>query len=137
MSSCCAADFRDGVSQLRERGLTYDLLLYPRHLPAAVKLVSEFPDQKFVLDHIAKPGIAAGLLAPWEQERARVGEVGQRVVQSLRDGHRGEVEGMEDRGFPAVPGYRVRGVFAGPADDRVRLAGLHCLSGLRGTQWGS
>jgi L-fuconolactonase len=62
------ADFRDGISQLRERGLTYDLLLYPRHLPAAVKMVSQFPDQKFVLDHIAKPGIAAGLLAPWERD---------------------------------------------------------------------
>ena len=61
-------DFRDGVSQLRERGLTYDLLLYPRHLPSAVSLVSQFPDQKFMLDHIAKPGIAAGLLVPWEQD---------------------------------------------------------------------
>jgi L-fuconolactonase len=62
------ADFRNGISQLRGHGLTYDLLLYPRHLPAAADLVSQFPDQKFVLDHIAKPGIAGGLLAPWERE---------------------------------------------------------------------
>ena len=62
------ADFRRGIAQLRERGLTYDLLLYPRHLPVAVKLVREFPDQPFVLDHIAKPEIAAGVLAPWERD---------------------------------------------------------------------
>jgi len=61
-------DFRRGISQLKERGLTYDLLLHPRHLPAAVKLASEFPDQPFVLDHIAKPEIAKGVLAPWEQD---------------------------------------------------------------------
>lgn len=62
------ADFRRGIAQLRERGLTYDLLLYPRHLPVAVKLVREFPDQPFVLDHIAKPKIAAGVLAPWDRD---------------------------------------------------------------------
>jgi len=61
-------DFRCGISQLGERGLTYDLLVYPRQLPAAVKLAREFPDQPFVLDHIAKPEIAKGVLAPWEQD---------------------------------------------------------------------
>ena len=61
-------DFRHGISRLGERGLTYDLLLYPRQLPAAVKLASGFPDQPFVLDHIAKPEIAKGVLAPWEQD---------------------------------------------------------------------
>ena len=62
------ADFRRGISQLGERGLTFDLLLYPRHLPVAVKLVSQFPDQPFVLNHIAKPGIAAGVLVPWDRD---------------------------------------------------------------------
>jgi L-fuconolactonase len=62
------ADFRSGLARLKEHGLTYDLLLYPRHLPVAVKLVREFPEQPFVLDHIAKPGIAAGVLAQWEQD---------------------------------------------------------------------
>jgi len=61
-------DFRRGIAQLRERGLTYDLLLYPRHLPVAVKLAREFPDQPFVVDHIAKPEIAAGVLAPWDRD---------------------------------------------------------------------
>ena len=62
------ADFRHGIVQLGEHGLTYDLLLYPRHLPVAVKLVQEFPDQRFVLDHIAKPLIADGVMEPWKRD---------------------------------------------------------------------
>jgi L-fuconolactonase len=58
-------DFRCGIAQLLDFNLTYDLLLFPKHLPVAVQLVKEFPDQLFVLDHIAKPNIAEGLIDPW------------------------------------------------------------------------
>ncbi len=61
-------DFRRGISQLREFDLTYDLLLFPQHLKVAVKLVEEFPEQPFVLDHIAKPKIAQGLYSPWQED---------------------------------------------------------------------
>lgn len=59
-------DFRAGIARLAEFGLTYDVLVYPRQLPAAIRLVREFPDQRFVLDHIAKPPIAEGKREPWE-----------------------------------------------------------------------
>ena len=62
------AEFRKGIARLAEFGLTYDLLLHPRHLPVAAKLVREFPEQRFVLDHIAKPSIADGLMQPWERD---------------------------------------------------------------------
>ncbi|MFZ0745824.1 MAG: amidohydrolase family protein [Terracidiphilus sp.] len=62
------ADFRRGIARLAEYSLTYDLLLYPRHLPVAVKLVREFPEQAFVLDHIAKPAIAEESVEPWEPD---------------------------------------------------------------------
>lgn len=61
-------DFRRGISRLAEAGLAYDLLLYPRHLPVSVKLVKEFPDQAFVLDHIAKPAIGERLIDPWARD---------------------------------------------------------------------
>lgn len=61
-------DFRKGIGRLAEHGLTYDLLLYPRHLPVAMKLVAEFPDQEFVLDHIAKPCIADGVIGRWDRD---------------------------------------------------------------------
>jgi L-fuconolactonase len=62
------AEFLKGIAQLREFDLTYDLLLYPRHLRAAAQLVHEFPEQPFVLDHMGKPRIAEGLLSPWRED---------------------------------------------------------------------
>jgi L-fuconolactonase len=65
-------DFQRGIAHLAAYDLTYDLLLYPRHLPVAVKLVRRFPGQPFVLDHIAKPAIADGLLEPWAHDIAEL-----------------------------------------------------------------
>jgi len=67
-------DFRRGIGRLREFGLTYDLLLFPRHLEVAVTLVDEFPEQPFVLDHLAKPAIRDGLLSPWKEDLERLAE---------------------------------------------------------------
>jgi L-fuconolactonase len=67
-------EFRRGIAMLREFGLTYDLLLFPKHLPVAVKLVEEYPGQPFVLDHIAKPFIREGTLSPWREELRRLAE---------------------------------------------------------------
>jgi len=61
-------EFKRGIARLREFNLAYDLLLYPKHLSIATKLVAEFPDQPFVLDHIAKPDIAAQQLSPWRED---------------------------------------------------------------------
>ena len=61
-------DFQRGLAKLRDFGLTYDLLIFPRQLPAAIELVRAFPLQTFVLDHIAKPAIKDGLLTPWREQ---------------------------------------------------------------------
>ncbi len=50
-------DFRRGIAALREFDLAYDVLIYQRQLAEAVDLVRAFPQQVFVLDHIAKPHI--------------------------------------------------------------------------------
>lgn len=60
--------FLDGLALLKQYKLTYDLLLYPRHLQVAIDVVKRFPDQPFVLDHIAKPFIKDGILEPWASE---------------------------------------------------------------------
>ena len=52
-------EFRRGIGALGEFDLAYDILIYQRQLAEAVELVSAFPDQVFVLDHIAKPDIRA------------------------------------------------------------------------------
>lgn len=59
------ADFVRGVEMLAEFRLAYDILIYPRQLPAAIEFVRRFPNQRFVLDHLAKPPIASGMSEPW------------------------------------------------------------------------
>ena len=50
-------DFRSGLGALSAAGLTYDILIYHYQLAEAARLVAAFPDQPFVLDHLAKPVI--------------------------------------------------------------------------------
>lgn len=59
--------FCRGIALLAGHDLTYDILIYPKHLSAAAELVSQFPHQRFVLDHLAKPHIRAGELRAWEK----------------------------------------------------------------------
>jgi L-fucono-1,5-lactonase len=59
-------DFLRGISLLEEFDLTYDILIYPKHLPVAAEFVQRFPRQRFVLDHLAKPPIKSGNLHPWD-----------------------------------------------------------------------
>lgn len=66
--------FLAGLSQLQQLGLTYDLLLFPRHLSVACEVVKRFPHQRFVLDHIAKPTIRFKQMEPWAQDLKRLAE---------------------------------------------------------------
>ena len=65
-------DFQRGIGKLAAHGLAYDILIYPKQLPAAIRLVEAFPDQRFVLDHIAKPSIKDGTLEPWRTQVRRL-----------------------------------------------------------------
>jgi L-fuconolactonase len=60
-------DFNDGVSALREFGLRYDILIFERHLPAAIEFVDRHPNQTFILDHVAKPRIKDKIISPWDR----------------------------------------------------------------------
>jgi len=63
----CRDDVRRGLAAVQSRGLTYDLLVRARELPAATETAAAFPDLKFVLDHIAKPRIADGHDEQWRE----------------------------------------------------------------------
>lgn len=58
-------DFLHGIASLRQFGFTYDVLIYPKQLPAALELVAQFPEQPFVIDHLAKPEIKNKNRAGW------------------------------------------------------------------------
>ena len=60
-------DFQRGIAALSEFDLTYDLLIFPRQLPAAIALAKKFHAQPFVLDHIAKPSIKDAVISPWRE----------------------------------------------------------------------
>ena len=61
-------DFRRGIASLHEFGFTYDILIYPKQLPAAIALVEQFPEQRFVIDHMAKPLIKEDKLPSWASQ---------------------------------------------------------------------
>lgn len=60
-------DFNRGIRELKRFNLVYDILILERHLPPTIKFVDAHPDQVFVLDHIAKPRIKAGVFEPWNK----------------------------------------------------------------------
>ncbi len=57
-----------GIAALERFGLAYDILVFARQLPATIELARRLPRQRFVLDHIAKPEIAAGRISPWKEQ---------------------------------------------------------------------
>ncbi|CAN5333503.1 amidohydrolase family protein [soil metagenome] len=60
--------FLKGIGLLKNFNLNYDILIFPQHLKVAAEFVSKFPDQKFVLDHLAKPYIKNQKISEWEND---------------------------------------------------------------------
>lgn len=58
-------DVQNGIGKLSKYDLTYDILVYSHQLPSAIALVEAFPNQKFILDHIAKPTISKPICEIW------------------------------------------------------------------------
>jgi len=59
--------FRSGISLLKQFGFTFDILIYPRQLQAAVDFVRSFPEQQFIVDHCAKPDIRDREIDQWKK----------------------------------------------------------------------
>lgn len=60
--------FRRGISYLNSYGFTYDILIFPDQLLYTKEFVASFPDQKFIIDHIAKPYIKEGKIKTWKKD---------------------------------------------------------------------
>ena len=58
-------DFMRGISAMEKYDLVYDILVFPHQLGASLEFVKRFPNQKFVIDHIAKPYIKDGFFDGW------------------------------------------------------------------------
>ena len=66
------ADFLRGARLLKDFNLTYDILIYPKQLSAAIKFVASNPDQAFVIDHLAKPLIKDRIMSPWREQMREI-----------------------------------------------------------------
>ncbi|RVT73347.1 amidohydrolase [Flavobacterium sufflavum] len=67
-------DFLNGIAALEKYNFTYDILIFPHQLGAALELVRRFPNQKFVIDHIAKPYLKDGFYDGWAILMKAIGE---------------------------------------------------------------
>jgi L-fuconolactonase len=61
-------NFMRGISFLSQYNFTYDILIFPDQLQYIPRFVSEFPDQPFIIDHIAKPYIKDGKIDNWKKD---------------------------------------------------------------------
>lgn len=66
-------DFLDGISLLADYNHTYDILIVPKQLSAAFRLIQLFPRQKFIIDHIAKPDIKGKEIEEWKSAMNQLG----------------------------------------------------------------
>jgi L-fuconolactonase len=64
--------FRRGVAALERAGLAYDILIYARQLPEAIRFAAALPDQRFVLDHLGKPDITGKGFDRWRGDLDRI-----------------------------------------------------------------
>ena len=99
--------FCRGISLLESRDLTYDILIYPRHLPAAAELVARFGRQRFVLDHLAKPDIRARRDTRVGKRDTGAREIPVGVLQVVGARHRGGLDALDDGRHPAVSRRRI------------------------------
>jgi L-fuconolactonase len=60
-------DFLAAVKLLPKYNLSFDICIFHHQLPNTLEMVRRCPEVSFVLDHIAKPGIKAGLTDPWRE----------------------------------------------------------------------
>lgn len=64
--------FRRGISKLQKHGLVYDILIFEHQLDDAIALVKAFPEQPFVIDHIAKPRIKEKSIRAWSEKMTEI-----------------------------------------------------------------
>ena len=68
------ADVAPALDALPRLGLRFDALVKPRELKPLLRMVERHPDLQVVVDHCAKPDIAAGAWQPWADDLAALAQ---------------------------------------------------------------
>lgn len=74
-------EIQPGLARIAARDLVFDALIRPPHLPVILELAQRHPTLRIVIDHAAKPDIAAGAFQPWATDIARVARETQAVCK--------------------------------------------------------
>ncbi len=74
-------DVQRGLAAVAGAGLVYDLVITPHQLPAAAEAAARLTGLTFVLDHLAKPPIATGVLHPWARDLRRLAALPNTVAK--------------------------------------------------------
>ncbi|MCP8895186.1 amidohydrolase family protein [Shinella daejeonensis] len=62
--------FRASLGLVARRRIPFDILSFPRHLPAIVETVRAIPDLHAIIDHISKPDMRAPMTPEWRDGMA-------------------------------------------------------------------
>ncbi|EGF93347.1 amidohydrolase family protein [Asticcacaulis biprosthecium C19] len=65
---------RPALEEMTARGLTFDALVFTRHLSAIDRIAKDYPTLRIIIDHGGKPPIGAGQMQPWADKIAKVAE---------------------------------------------------------------
>ncbi len=64
--------FLNGIKSLQKFEFTYDILIYENQLKEAIEFVNKFPNQKFIIDHCAKPSIKNNGINEWKNGMKKI-----------------------------------------------------------------
>ena len=101
--------FQRGISQLRQFDLKYDLLIFPRQLPAAIQLASAHPRPAFCAGSYRKTADQRGTDGSLARAYSETGRSAQCLVQSFRADHRSRLAALAAGPLPAVSRCGLRG----------------------------
>jgi L-fuconolactonase len=65
-------DLAPAMAAMVDRGLVFDALTLPRHLPRLAAFLDRYPDLPVVVDHGSKPFIRQAILDPWRADMTAI-----------------------------------------------------------------
>jgi L-fuconolactonase len=98
-------DFKKGIAALQQYNFTYDILIFPDQIKFSTELVALFPEQKFIIDHIAKPYIKRKEINEWKKDIKKIALYQNVYCKNLWHGNRSRLEKLEERRFQTLYGY--------------------------------
>ncbi len=120
-----------GLREVARRGLVNELLVLPHQLPAVLRAVRAIAESRFVLDHLAKPAIAAAPMGSVGNRPGRDCAMPQRRRQALRSGDRGRMVALDVCRHPTVRRSCRLSLRSRSNRVRQRLAGVHACGFVR------